>query len=357
MGRRWLLAAWCACVAAACGRCVAADVSVSPAERIEVAGSLRFPDAARSADGTDVAVAGMSGLTWLGADRWAAVIDSGEAFVTFALELGPDGVPRAVRDLVAVRLAERHDDEDVAPCPPEVARRLVAGAADRPHLFICEEDTPAIHVVTADGRRVGTVPIPDAFASRRPNRGLEAVCLAADESSLWTANEESLPADGPPPARRAGTVVRLARVPLPGGPRGRQLAYAVEPPHAALHLAEGEVYSGVVALAALPDGRLLVLERSAVRGLPAFENRLYVVDPRDVPADAEVDGDLAERPTPPVAKRLVWRGSLGCNLEGLGIGPALPGSGTAVVAVSDAGGLDAPTQLVVLRMGGPVTSP
>lgn len=338
-------------------RAPAAAPDAVPLPRIETAGTLRFPDAAPTADGGTVAVEELSGVTWLGGDRFVAVMDTGVGFVAFALDLGADGAPRAIRDLRAVRLAARHDDEDVAPCPPAVARRY---GADGPCLFVAEEDTPAIHVVTAGGAIAGTLPLPAAFATRRPNRGLEALCLAADTAALWTANEEAIPADGPSPTAGAGTVVRLVEVRLDAAADpapGRQLAYAVDAPHTCVRVGAGEICSGVVALAALADGRLFVLERSATRGLPPFENRLYVVDPATAADVADVPRDLADRPAAHAAKRLCWRGALGCNVEGLAVGPPLAGGGTALVTVADSGGLDAPNHLIVLRMEPPVTNP
>lgn len=321
--------------------------------RIEVAGTVRFPAEAPAADGAAVAVTGLSGVAWLGDDRWITVTDTGAALVEFALDLQADGTPGTLGRLRAVRFASRHDYEDVIPCPPEIARRFGATAS----LVVCEEDTPGIHLVDASGAGVGAVPLPGILMKRRPNRGLEALCAAADGKALWTATEESLPDDGPPPSPGVGNVVRLVELPAAGQSRGKQVAYAVDPPHACVPVAAGDVYSGVVALAALPDGRLLVLERSAARGLPPFENRIYVVDPVAADDVADVVGRLAARPEVLAAKHLAWRGALGCNLEGLGLGPPLAGGGTALVAIADAGGLDAPNQLVVLRLLPPVTSP
>lgn len=354
------LVATCLCVvvAAPCNGLTAepAGDEAAPSPRIAVAGTLQLPDSAPTGDGATIEVAGVSGVTWLGADRWAAVMDSGAAFLTFALDLDPAGEPRGIRDVRAVRLAEPHDYEDLAPCPPGLAGRLAADGSGHGRLLLCEEDTPAIHVVDEAGTIVGGVALPAPFARRRPNRGCEAVCTAADGATIWTATEEALPDDGPPPDRSRGTVVRLVAAAADGSGL-RQFAYAVDPPHLFVPVGAGEVYSGVVALACLDDGRLLVLERSAGRGLPPFENRLYAVDTRTaaaLPADATA---LADRPEARVAKRLLWRAALGCNLEGLALGPALAGGGIALVAVADAEGLDAPNHLVVLRMGDPLTSP
>lgn len=342
-----------ACAALATARCLAAPPPAAP-PRIEVAGTVRFPAEVPTGAGRAIAVDGLSGIAWLGDDRWVVVMDTGAAFVEFSLDLDADGNPGAVGDLRAVRFATPHDYEDVVPCPAGFARGLAAAA----HLAVCEEDTPAVHVIDARGAIVGAVPIPEAFARRRPNRGLEALGVSADGAALWTANEEALPADGPPPAPDAGTVVRLVELPHGAAPRrGRQLAYAVDPPHACARAGAGEVFSGVVALVPLPDGQMLVLERSAARCLPPLENRIYVVDPAAAADVADVAGGLAARPDLHAPKRLAWRGGLGCNLEGLALGPSLDSGGTALVAVADAGGLGTPSRLVVLRMLPPVTSP
>lgn len=318
--------------------------------RFEVAGSVPLPDEARTADGSTVPVTGVSGVAWLGGDRWVAVMDTGVAWFTFTLALDPDGTPHDVTDVCAVRFAERHDYEDVVPCPPVLSRR--AG-----HLIVCEEDTPALRVVDAAGRPVGGLAVPAVFTACRPNRGFEALCRAAGGTGVWTANEEALPGDGPSPRPGAGTVVRIAWVSLDAAAPGRQIAYATDPPHACVPFAAGEAYSGVVALAVLEDGRLLVLERSAARCLPPFENRIYVVDPAAAPDVTTLAAGLATRPDVHAAKHLAWRGALGCNIEGVALGPALAAGGTAVVAVADSGGIDAPGHVVVLRMQPAATSP
>jgi len=299
--------------------------------RIELAGSLVFPDEAIGADGSHQPVRGLSGLAWLGGDRWVAVMDNSDQLVTFTLELSAEAVPRAVRDVGLVRLSARHDYEDVAVCPPGLAARYSPEpargrlAVADPHLLLCEEDTPGVHVVRlTDGRLVGTLPVPPEFASRRPNRGFEAVAVDATGGMVWTANEEALAVDGPPPSETSGTVVRLLGQPLDGSPP-RQIAYPVDPPHAFLRLREGPVFSGVVAIGPLPDGRLLVLERSAGPGVPPFESRIHLV----------------------------------VNLEGLAVGPPAAGGRHTLVAISDNDGLGTSGVLVGFRLSRSpeVTSP
>ena len=351
-----------ACVAAlALGRALPAE----SVWKVEMTATLRFPEEASSPDGAAVEpVRGLSGLTWLGGDRWVAVMDNSDRLVRFALDMSPQAEPTAIRDVRLVPLGARHDYEDVAVCPPALAARLGGPSASQSavamdpdggmHLLVCEEDTPAIRLVRlADGRLVGELPLPDVFRRPRPNRGLEALAVDRERGHVWTANEEALPADGPPAAPGTGTVVRLLRLPVSPAERPLQLAYAVDPPHAFARLIAGPVLSGVVALVPLPDGRLLVLERSGGPGLPPFENRIYEVEPAQAPDVSDRDRDLATAPAVHAGKVLLWRGSLGCNLEGLGLGPPAANGSRSLVAISDNDGVGGPAVVAGFRLTSP----
>jgi hypothetical protein len=324
--------------------------------KVELAGTVRFPDELADAAGKPHRIRGLSGVTWDGDGRWAAVMDNSDALVRFTVELAPDGAPLAIGELSLVTLSARHDYEDLALCSTPLAARFVGAEAGSTGRFIvvCEEDTPALRVARlSDGQLVGSLPLPALLRERRPNRGLEAVAMTADEMHIWTATEEALPADGPAASADAGTVVRLVCIPVAPGGRSKQVAYAVDPPHAFVRLAAGPVLSGVVALVALPDGRLLVLERSGGAGLPPFENRLYLVAPADAPDVTHVGGGLAGRGDLHTRKTLLWRGSLGCNLEGLGLGPAMDAGWRPLIAISDNDGLEAPAVLAAFRLTSP----
>ena len=324
-------------------------------------GTLRLPADAETSKGTTAALTGLSGLAWLGDDRWVAAIDNSDHLVTFRLTLGPEGEPTGVSDAAFRPLHHRHDYEDVARCPPQLQAALAATVSARspapsPWLLLCEEDTPALRVVAfADGSDLGTVPLPAAFQSRRPNRGLESVAIDPDGRCIWTATEEALPGDGPAATENEGTVVRLTRIPITdarvAAPAVRQFAYAVDPPHPAVRPVAGHSLSGLVSIVALGNERLVVLERSFTAGLPPFENRFYLVDSRGAPDVAGIAGGLAARPPASrIAKQLLWKAALGVNLEGLAVGPPLAAGQQSLVAVSDNGGTNVPTLLVTFRL-------
>jgi len=320
-----------------------------PAGGLSVAyrAALTLPDDIAAADGARLKLVGLSGITWLGGDRYAAVLDNSAALVTFALDLAADGTPVAATAFEPLAIGERHDYEDLAP--------RLGGVAG---VFVCEEDTPAIRVFRLDdGGADGTIPVPEMLRGRRSNRGLEALALDPDGRHLWTANEEALAADGPAAAPQAGTVVRLVRVALAGEGGAFQAAYRVDPPHGIVPVFKGPTFSGVVALVALGRGRLLVLERSAGPGLPPFESRIYLVDTARAADVSGIAGSLAERPDTFVGKSLLWSGALGLNLEGLCLGPRLGADRRALVAIADNGGLETPTQVAGFELAAAVTSP
>jgi hypothetical protein len=194
------------------------------------------------------------------------------------------------------------------------------------------------------------------------------LAIEPDSRFVWTANEEALPNDGPPAAAGSGTVVRLTRIPLPGdrpkagdGPVPTnvptneaaavfQVAYAVDPVHSFVRVFAGQPLSGLSALVALGKGRLLTLERSGAPGLPPFASRIYLVDASAAVDVSGVERDLATRKEAFVEKRLLWKDSLGINLEGLCLGPQLADGNRCLVAIADNGGISTPNQLVGLAL-------
>ena len=113
--------------------------------RISLAGTLLLPDKAPGPDGTDLPITGLSGITWLGDDSYAAIMDNSDRLLLLRLLLSPTGVPEAVDDLKIVRLSDSFDYEDLAPCPKPLADRIARRRRDRGEpvprrtLLVCEE--------------------------------------------------------------------------------------------------------------------------------------------------------------------------------------------------------------------------
>ena len=351
------------CLLACCFAAVAAPFCHAaapgkPPLRVTHRGSVTLPDKVRDAAGNDIAITGLSGIASLGDDRYAAIMDNSDKLVLFSLTIARDGMPEEPTDIQVLTLSERHDYEDVAPCP-EPLQKLIAGRRVRQGfadpgrcLLVSEEDTPAIRAVSLnDGSLLGVIPTPKEFATRRPNRGFESLDIESDGRHIWTANEEALPADGPAATAGAGTVVRLARIATPEGgndarPEPVQLAYATDAPHAFIRVFSGEPLSGIAALTGLGEGRVLVLERAGCPGLPPFENRIYLVNTSAAIDITGVTEDLATQVEQHVGKELLWKDQLGCNLEGLCLGPALGNTRRSLLAIADNNGIGTPNQIV-----------
>jgi hypothetical protein len=342
-----------------------AAVPPKPPYRIVQRGSVMLPQSAADQAGNDVPITGLSGIAWLGDEQYAAIMDNSDNVVLFTLALARDGTPREPSDVRVLTLSEKHDYEDIAPCPEPLQQRIAArrvrqGFPDPGRcLLVVEEDTPAIRAISlADGSLLGVIPTPKAFATRRPNRGFESLDIEPDGHHIWTANEEALPADGPAATAAAGTVVRLARIaiPEPGQTAPEvpaQLAYAVDPPHGFARVFFGDSLSGVTAVAGLEQGRLLVLERSGCPGLPPFENRMYLVNTKDATDVTASDGALAEHPENHARKTLLWQDQLGCNLEGLCLGRSLGGKRRSLLAIADNNGIGTPNLVVGFTLEDP----
>lgn len=305
--------------------------------------------------GASFPIGGMSGVAYQGPasvdrtgvvdHRFLIVQDNSDTAVRVLVRFSEDGsIARAVVES-GLRLGLNRDHEGVAFAGANASVALVS-----------EESTPAVREYDASvGTALGVLPLPDAFASIRPNFGLEAVASRTPpigETTVWTANEEALSIDGPISSPNAGTWVRLQKF------RGRagawsadgQRAYRVEPMHGGA-ITGGR--SGLVELVALPDGRVLGLERSFAFNLGGlFRSRLYELD---LAASTEVGSisSLEAALFTPVGKRLLWQGG-NENLEGLSLGPVLADGSRAMLGVVDNGDPLSQNRLIAFRLAGVV---
>ena len=115
-------------------------------------GMISLPNHADDADGKSVEITGLSGVAWLGDDEYVAVMDNSQHLLLFRLSLTQTGKPIAVESLRIVTLSQRHDYEDVVPCPGAVVQAMQRdrgrtaverGKNSEPCVLVCEEDTPA----------------------------------------------------------------------------------------------------------------------------------------------------------------------------------------------------------------------
>lgn len=260
----------------------------------------------------------------------------------------PDAIP--LRDAEGRELRQGHaaDREDVALDPRRgtlwIADERDAGDPARPSLVEVDPRTGRIlrRLSPTDGGPLAV------YASARPNYGFEAVA-SSQTGVIFTANEEALSIDGPLASPAQGTVVRVLALDEDRG-TARQFAYVTDATDFAIRSPEpavGEDRSGVSALLALDDGRLLVLERALAgdsTGMAGFRIRIFLADPAgatDVSVAPFVDGLAGTTGWTPMSKTLLFERRFGLpvsNFEGMAIGPRLADGDRSLLLLADNGG-------------------
>ncbi|MEA2711878.1 MAG: hypothetical protein QOF78_4479 [Phycisphaerales bacterium] len=279
---------------------------------------------------------GLSGITFAGENKFFGVLEWESQIVPMLITFAADGDVESFIPGPPVKVAGGKDLEGIAFLP---------GRAEK--LLISDESPRIFEVNIADGKVVRTLPAPDVFKQIVPNYGFESLTYSVDGKSLWVANERALKIDGNPqtPATpiSAVTRVRLQRYEIDGEKATPREQFEYET--SGVHDWGGTI--GLCDLAALPDGRLLALERSAAKnfsGQVSIRSRIFVIDTAGATdiSKPPYDRGLVGQANVKVKKTLLWDGFVcdadGENLEGLCLGPRLGGADEnrwAVVGVVD----------------------
>ena len=303
---------------------------------IEHVASVVLPGSAVDQHGDPFGISGLSGVTWLGGESYAAVMDNSDKLVLFELGLAADGSVVGLDGVRGLTLGGSGDHEGVA----------ATGAGT---VLASHEGAMTVREFRLDdGALVRTLSVPAVYSSRRGNLGLES--LSFDPAFVWTGNEEALTVDGARATPDAGTVVRLLRLETGGGEGLSQHAYEVEPMHGPRIPFGNPGQSGLSELVALPDGTLLAVERSLAWTAPLFLTRVYRVEFANATDVSGLAGLIGSEYTP-VGKTLLYSGGHN-NLEGLCLGPRLSPTTHAMVGVVDDGDPVSTNAVEVFRLSG-----
>jgi hypothetical protein len=270
----------------------------------------------------------LSGITYAGGSTFYAVGDTGTpriwqlaatisatfGWVTSGLVTGGINTPGMGRDSEGIALRPGRDS-----------------------VWVSDEISSTITEFSlSDGRKLGSVEVPEIYrpANVQDNLGLESLSYGA--AKLWTANEEALKPDGSISTTRNGSWVRIQQFGGEGLTPATQYAYRTDrisgmSPFIAVER------SGLVDLLALPDGRVLALEREVGGFFPLFRSRVYQIDFSGATDVSDV-ASLANGGFIAVGKRLLWQGFfLSDNFEGMTLGPKLNDGAYSLVLISDNG--------------------
>ena len=278
-----------------------------------------------------------SGLTWLGGDSYAVVSDKTPESGFFVFHIQTDSVSG---DITEVRFEgfrssgeANHDEEGIAFFQKDST------------LLISREADNRILEYGMNGKQTGRgLAVPFVFSTATPLYGFEALTYNAQTHRFWTTSESTLKADGlqADSKNKVKNCLRLQSFDEAFMPQ-EQYVYLMDA--ADSHPSASNYVMGVASMAALDDGRLLVLEREFLvkpSKLGSFViNKIFCVNPaQSVPVslEKELDSD-----SPYMEKNLLveWKTSLTlfrqdlANYEGMCLGPRLVDGSQVIVLCAD----------------------
>ncbi|MGH9319846.1 MAG: esterase-like activity of phytase family protein [Vicinamibacteria bacterium] len=304
-------------------------------------------------------VGGLSALSFSGEPPgWLALSDAHVPARLFEMEVDFD---ESRLEVAATKALPLRDGDDL---DPEGLARCPWG-----NLFVSTEGAsrtepiqqPKLLEFDAQGALKRNFPIPEKFVVSgsppekgiRHNMGFESLGLSPDGTRLFVGVENTLHQDGPMASFETAGFSRIIVYQV----RERELSAYREyvytlGPFAAVPDFEGqEVFGGLVDMVALGNERLLALERVFIRELSGQKRdttkaRIYDVDLSEASDVSGISSLAEEADWRPATKELVLDlddilPMLSSeyprldNLEGMGLGPELPGGGKALLLVSD----------------------
>lgn len=262
-----------------------------------------------------------SAITWLGGTHYAIIHDKekGGGIVLFDFDIDNDGTIGDVTISVPAKTSgssvTNMDNEGIA---------YYNG-----HLYVSAEADQSIREYTTDGTATGnsfTIPSDMAVGKISSNMGFEALTYNANTHLFWTTTEGALPKDNYIPRLH-----RLQSFGEDGQPSTRFL-YQMDAPAYSGDGADQYVH-GISAMAALDDGRLIVLEREVYVKTSAYAAngiaKLYVVDPVH-----DTAGILRKS----LLTTINTSGLQLANYEGMCLGPTLSDGSRCLILISDSQG-------------------
>lgn len=292
--------------------------------------------------------ANYSGITPLGDGRYAVVSDKGDADGFYIWKISQDPASGKILSVESEGFfANRIDATPDRDCEGVVYNRRSR------RVYIGGEGDQRILAYNLEGQRTGEeLVVPAQFKDAVGNQGLEALGFGGRgrRSRFWTTTETMLPSDGAAAGPNAPGATNLLRIQSFGRDLqpAAQYAYKMDPGRASDF---GPTYVfGVPEICALPDGRLLVLEREA--NIPKLyvgadvHCKIYAVRPRRnqridpaIPLSELEEGLFLEKELVAEWTTILSAASFNwANYEGMCLGEKLSGGKQSILLVSDSQG-------------------
>ena len=222
-----------------------------------------------------VSAGNYSGIAWQGGSRYAVVDDKSPTAGFYLMTIETDsltGELLMVREDTFLTCGLPNRDEEGVCYMPQTQTVFVSGEADQE---ILEYNLQG----QLTGRKLN---IPEIFKTAYHNGGFEALTYQAATHRFWTTSENTLKADGQIPTidRKIKNRLRLQSF---GDDLQPKEQYWYESDSTIIHKRKGRSILGVSGLAALEDGRIVVLEREMYfpkKQIGSYSLvKLYLVDP------------------------------------------------------------------------------
>ena len=216
-----------------------------------------------------------SGITWMGGSQYAVANDKSPTTGFYLMTIDIDSI---TGELLSVRL-----DTFLTCGQPTRDEEGVCYMPQNQTVFVSGEKDQEILEFNLQGQLTGRkLNIPEVFKTAYSNRGFEALTYQQKTHRFWTTSESTLQADGDKPTIDKKIKNRL-RLQSFGDDLQPKEQYWYETDSAIVKKRKGTSIMGVGGLAALDDGRIVVLERELYFPKKQIGSyclvKLYVVNP------------------------------------------------------------------------------
>ena len=274
-----------------------------------------------------VSAGNYSGITWLGGTKYAIANDKSPTAGFYLMTIETDSL---TGELLMVR-----EDSFLTSGLPNRDEEGICYMPQNQTVFVSGEEDQEILEYNLQGQLTGRkLKIPEVFKTAYSNGGFEALTYQEKTHRFWTTTEFTLKADGEKPtiSRKIKNRLRLQSF---GDDLQPKEQYWYETDSAMTRKHKGRSILGVSGLAALEDGRIVVLEREMYfpkKQIGSYDLvRLYLVDPSQ-----HQSGEVLEKTllTTFRTKVNLTRRSF-ANYEGICVGPKLSDGRQLLILVCD----------------------
>ena len=274
-----------------------------------------------------VSAGNYSGITWLGGSRYAVANDKSPTAGFYLMTIDIDSI---TGELLSVR-----EDTFLTSGQPNRDEEGICYVPQNQTVFVSGEKDQEILEYNLQGQLTGRkLNIPEVFKTSYSNGGFEALTYQVQTHRFWTTTEHTLKSDGEKPSIERKIKNRL-RLQSFGDDLQPKEQYWYETDSTNIRKKKGRSILGVSGLAALDDGRIVVLERELYfpkKQIGSYSLvKLYLIDPSQCQP-----GEILQKTlliTFKTKVNLLRRNF--ANFEGICLGPKLTDGRRLLVLVCD----------------------